>query len=249
MNIAVCDDDKISRLIIKKNLDSFIQKYPQYELNIFIYEHADDLIEASEKNGGFDIYILDVLMPDTNGIELGIKLREKKYDGKIIYLTSSEDYVFDSFQAEPFYYTIKPVNEVKLFPILIKAINSSAVPSMKNIIVKTSSSSVRVKLKSIMYAELFEHTVIYYLNDNTEVRSKTLRISFSEAVKELLTDERFFLCGASIAVNMDYISEVTDSYAALNDGRQLHFSKRNITSLKNIWHEYCQKNKEDTQQH
>lgn len=239
MNIAVCDDDRLSRLIIQKNLEKFIHEYPQYELNIFMYDHADDLIEAAEKNGGFDIFILDVLMPDTDGIELGVMLREKKYDGKIIYLTSSEDYVFDSFKAEPFNYIIKPVDDKKLFPILAKALHSIADRYVKSIIVKTSTSNVRIPLENIVYTELFEHTIIYHMKDDKQIRSKTIRVSFSEAIRELLADSRFFLCGASIAVNMDHISEATDSSVSFNGGQALHFSKKIMTDMKSTWYEYC----------
>ena len=35
----------------------------------------------------------------TNGIELGIELRENGYDGRIIYLTSSPEFAIDSYKA------------------------------------------------------------------------------------------------------------------------------------------------------
>ena len=245
MNIAVCDDDKVSRLIIQRNLENFIQEYPQYDLDISVYEHADDLIEAVEKNGGFDIFILDVLMPDTNGIELGVILRDNGYDGKIIYLTSSTEHVLDSFKSEPFNYIIKPVDKHKLFPVLIRALNSISDRCVKSTIIKTSLSNIRIPFESIIYAELFEHTVLYTLKDGKQLRSKNIRISFSEAVKELLSDSRFLLCGASVAVNIDHITEASDSKVCFSNGTQLSFSKKIKNVIKNSWYEYYHNNIED----
>ena len=66
-------------------------------------------MDAAEKLGGFDIYILDILMPGMDGIELGVRLRELGYDGSIIYLTSSTDFAIDSYKAEASNYILKPV--------------------------------------------------------------------------------------------------------------------------------------------
>ena len=67
-------------------------------------------MEAAEKVGGFDIYILDILMPGMDGIELGVKLREQGYDGSIIYLTNSS--VVESILLRvPFAEAIAPLLE------------------------------------------------------------------------------------------------------------------------------------------
>ena len=47
-----------------------------------------------------------------NGIELGIKLRQLGYDGKIIYLTSSVEFAIDLFKAKAYNYILKPITAI-----------------------------------------------------------------------------------------------------------------------------------------
>ena len=239
MNIAICDDDSFWREEISNSLKKFTAVYPQYDMDIFVFDHADDLFEAAGKKGGFDIYILDVIMPDTDGIELGVSLRENGYDGKIIYLTVSMDHVLDSFNAEPYNYLIKPIDEQKFFTVLKKAMDTVSEHNKKSIIVRSGGSSIKITLDSIIYIELFEHTILYHLRDGRKVRSKTIRISFSEAVKELLDDSRFCLCGTSIAVNMEHISEIRSDTVLFNCGYSLQFARKVLNNLDKEWYDYC----------
>ena len=100
MHIAVCDDDEISRICILKLLSEYASLHKNISLSFSAFSNPEALLDVAEKVDGFDIYILDIVMPKMNGIELGIKLRNQGYDGSIIYLTSSTDFAIDSYKAE-----------------------------------------------------------------------------------------------------------------------------------------------------
>ena len=90
MNIAFCDDDALCRSQLDGLLSIYAAEHPDHNISYTAFEYSDDLIDASAKIGGFDLYILDiVLQNDLNGIQLGVKLREANHEGKIVYLTSS----------------------------------------------------------------------------------------------------------------------------------------------------------------
>jgi two-component SAPR family response regulator len=55
-----------------------------------------------------DIAVLDIEMPELNGIELGQKLKECCPNIELIYITGSKDYAFDAFQLEASAYLTKP---------------------------------------------------------------------------------------------------------------------------------------------
>ena len=65
--------------------------------------------------GTFDIYLLDVIMPGQNGIELGLSIREFDQGGRIIYLTASSDFAVDSYRAKASDYLLKPLDKSRLF--------------------------------------------------------------------------------------------------------------------------------------
>lgn len=237
MNIAVCDDNRQCREDITTLLTMYSEKNPQYEIAFFVFSNADDLISAAARNGGFDIYLLNVTMPETNGIELGIKLRSNYFDGKIIYLSHSEEFVFETFKAQPFNYIIKPVSCSVLFPILDSAINTLNYKKEKSIIVKTSEGSVKLSHSSIMYAELIRN-IVYHLTNGRTVETTTIRTSFSDAVKDLLREKSFVLCGASFLVNMLHITKSGTNELFFRNGSLLKLSRKLLKEFRGKWYEY-----------
>lgn len=242
MRIAVCDDDKFCREIITELLKLYLQQNPQHDITVSAFEHADDLISASKKTGGFDLYILDILMPDTDGLELGIQLRQEGYNGMIIYLTSSEEYVLDSFKAQPFNYIIKPVSARRLFPVLDSAIDIIGYKKEKSVIVKTADGSMKLSFDSIMYAQLENRAIVYYLANGKTVESTTIRTSFADAIKGLTEDERFVVCGASYIVNLLHITASGTKDLMFRNGDSIQVPKKTLAELRSKWCEYWQNN-------
>lgn len=238
MRIAVCDDNKFCRINISKLLNLYSEQNPQHNISVLTYEHADDLINAVKKTGDFDIYILDIIMPDTNGVELGVMLRKNGYDGKIIYLTSSEEHVFDSFKAHPFNYILKPVEHETLFSALDTAIADIGCKKEKSIIVKTSDGNVKLPIDSIMYAELVNRIIVYHLANGKTVESNTIRTSFGEAAKELINNEHFVMCGASFVVNLLHITTSKSNELVFRDGSFLKIPRKLLADLRTRWMEY-----------
>lgn len=246
MKIAVCDDDEICRKNIANLLKMYTKHTSHRDIVFSIYSHADDLLEAAGKTGGFDIYILDILMPDTDGVELGVTLRENGYDGKIIYFTASEDFVFDSFKAQPFNYILKPVESEQLFTVLDNAITAIGYKKEKSIIVKTAEGTVRLPLDSIMYAELLNRTVVYHLANGKTPESVTIRTSFREETKELIKDEHFVMCGASIIVNLLHITTSKTNELLFRDGSSIQLSRKLLAELRAKWMEYWMNEQQDS---
>ena len=76
MKIAICDDEAKCLENAKSYTESYADSREDKRLTFETFSHPEDLIYACEKNGGYDVYILDVVMPDINGIERGEKLRD-----------------------------------------------------------------------------------------------------------------------------------------------------------------------------
>ena len=238
MKIAVCDDDRLSRESITELLDMYSENNPHHDIFVTVFEHPDDLLTAVKKSGGFDIYILEIIMPDTNGVELGIKLRADRDEGKIIYITSSEKFVFESFKAQAFNYLLKPVTPEKLYPVLDSATDIISYKKEKSIIVKTTDGIIRLSLDSIMYAELVNRDIVYHLANGKTIKSTTIRTSFSDAVRELTEDNGFILCGASLIVNLLHITASKTSELLFRGGKKLNVSRKLLAELRNKWCTY-----------
>ena len=239
LKIAICDDDKYCRQDALDATGEYIAASEYKATAVEVFSHADDLYEAATKCGGYDVYILDVVMPDTDGIRLGERLREGGYDGKIIYLTSSEEFAVRSYNVKAFAYLLKPINKQKLFACLGEALFAVAERAGKSILVKTRESTVKLSFDAIMYAELCRRIVVYHLANGKTAESTQLRSTFAEAVGELLTDPRFLPVGASMVLNLYHVTEISADAVHFKGGAHLPLAKKALREVRSAWCEYC----------
>lgn len=246
MKIAICDDESLCLEQIKPVVQEYIKDNPEKGLNAEFFSYPDDILEAAEKCGGFDIYILDVIMPGMTGIEVGINLRNSGYDGKIIYLTSSEEFSLDAFRVKAFDYLIKPISKDIFYKTVTEAIASLREKKDKSFIVKLKDRSVKLTYDSIMYADLTRRTVCYHLVGGRTVESLTVRTTFSQAVADLLSDKRFAACGQSMVVNLDHVTEVENNAVVFGTTYRAFLGEKNCRKLKDTWAEYLFNQEEQT---
>ncbi|MBQ3534327.1 MAG: response regulator transcription factor [Clostridia bacterium] len=238
MKIAICDDEALCRAEMLAMTQEYSEQYTGQHIEFAAFSHAEDLLEAAKKIGGFDAYLLDIVMPFMNGIELGVELRKRGYDGKIIYLTSSEEYAIDSFRAKPFQYILKPFEKSALYATLDEALESVFAQKHRSIIVRTQESNIKLNLDNILWAELNRRTVVYHLNGGKTVESVQIRITFPEAVQELTKDSRFILCGASMVVNLQHITAVENEALIFKNTFRAYLGKKACREIRSIWYDY-----------
>ena len=111
MYIAICDDDsKITSRLESGIREIFKNLKDDVDVSVFFY--GTDLIDTIKKEKiHYDILLLDVDMPNISGLEVAKILRETNEDIIIIFISSYEKYVFDSFEYNPFRYIRK--NRIK----------------------------------------------------------------------------------------------------------------------------------------
>lgn len=240
MHIAVCDDDEMSRSFILKLLSEYTSVRQDKSISFSAFSNSEDLLEAAEKTGGFDIYILDIVMPGMDGIELGVSLREHGYDGSIIYLTGSSDFAIDSYKAEASNYILKPIVPATFLQALDKVVSSVVEKKNDNIIIKTKECSMRVSFDSILFVELRKRALCYHLTNSSVVESILLRVPFAEAIAPLLEDPRFSHCSKSLAVNLHNIIKIGAEDVTFKDNQTVYFGKKICRDLRTQWSDYWQ---------
>lgn len=238
MRIAVCDDERICLSGAAAVAGEYQRQRPERSLRFELFSHPEDLLEAAEKIGGYDIYILDVVMPGINGIALGGKLRSAGYEGKIIYLTSSEEYSLDAFRVKAFDYLLKPISSETFFRAMDEAVASISEKKDKYLLVKAKDRSVKLSYDSILYAEFSRRSVCYHLLGGRTVSSVTLRTTFAEAMAELTADRRFVLSGQSMAVNLDHITEIENEAVVFDRSDRAFLGEKNCRKLRSTWSKY-----------
>ena len=227
LRIALVDDDARER----EHTAALVERWQGTPLTAF--SSASVLRVAVEAGARFDLYLLDIVMPDMDGIELGRAIRARDKDGAIIYLTTSPDFALDSFAVWPLQYLLKPVEPERLFEALDRA---AALQKRKNegTLVHTGDSDVFLLFDDVLYAEKYGRCVRYVCRERV-VESVSLRGSFREAVEPLLADERFLLCGANLAINLAALAMVDKEGAVFSGGVRLALTRTPCATLRAAW--------------
>lgn len=238
LQIAICDDEPEQIQQIQTLLDNWLEQHPELRTNVTSFLSGAALLEHIHRKGAFDIYLLDVLFPGTNGIDLGLKIRASDREGHIFYLTNSRDHAVDSYLTRAFQYLVYPIDKERFYRALDQAADNWLREHSSFITVKTREGLQRLSIRNIVYGELVGHCVQYHLADATTLESTSLRISFREAVAPLLKHHRFVLCAASFFVNLSFVELIDASGLKLNNGKMIPLSRSLRTEVTNKWLDY-----------
>ena len=197
------------------------------------FPSGEELLDAVE-DGEFDLYILDIVMPGMSGIRIGERLRAMGADGEIVFLTVSNDYAADSYGVGAFFYLLKPVDRDRFFAVLDRLTDKFQRRRREGIVVPTVSGPRYILFDQILYAERAGRIMRYCCTDGA-LDSRTLRGSFRETAAPLLADPRFYLCGASLAVNLAHVTGVEGADALLDSGATVPLPRAAVAAFKDAW--------------
>ena len=247
IRIAICDDDVMSLDLLHHLTSEHIAKHPRIgETEILRFQSPYDLLDCMENpNRRFDIYLLDIVMPDYTGIELARMIRKNDEYAMIIYATASAEFALDAAGTSPLQYLVKPIEPDKLYDALDAALRRIDQMQQRNVLIKCKGCVMNIGLHQIEYVEYREHALVFHLNDGREVSSRIIQESFSSIAENTLHDPRFLKPHASYVVNMDYVAGVNASSFEMLSGASVPISKRIYSSAKQQFVDYV-KGKTDT---
>jgi len=236
LKIALCDDDTVELEKVQSVTEDFISKNQiNHKITFNSFNNADNLLCYINKYGRFDLYILDILMPGMNGINLAAEIRKKDDNCKIIFLTSSPEFAVNSYIVGAFYYLLKPFSSEKLFSLLKKALEGTEQEKSKSIVIKETGKLTRIQMHTIRYIESEKHTILFHLQNNDIISCYGTMNEFNDI---FLSDERFIKCQKSFIVNMDYVISISSRDFVLTEKELIPISRQVYQQTKNSYIDY-----------
>ncbi len=126
IEIALCDDNTEDIEVLGALAKRFADGHSEFPIRLSAFTSAAELLEHMESTGGFDLYILDVMMPEMSGIQLAEVLRSRGEHAEIVFLTVSRDYAVDAFSVYACGYLLKPVSKEQFDETVLRAIQKLA---------------------------------------------------------------------------------------------------------------------------
>lgn len=236
MKIAICDDNKTELLQVEAIVQAFAdQKQLLCPISFHSFSNGNDLFLFTQKFGGFDLVILDIIMPGLNGIDVAAKLRAHSDHCRIIFLTSSPEFAVDSYKVKAYYYLLKNSFGEELPALLNRVMDEITEETTSSIMVKEKGKWTRVPLGSIRYVESVNHTVHFHLQKKGAIFSFG---SLNEYHELLLADKRFVKCHKSYIVNMQYVASITGKDFVLDEDVFVPVSRKMYPQVKDAYFDY-----------
>lgn len=228
--IIVCDD---SREDLEK-ICGIVKNYTaenNMAAEIKSFSSGGELLAYEGTNRFSDIYILDIIMPDMNGIQLGKAIRQKNPDAFIIFLTTSKDYALESYSVKAFSYFLKPVVREKLEAEISDCFSRIRKPP-ERFGLKCAEGTVFVKAEDILYIEYYNHHMIYRLAGGKTVEGLHFRGTFDSVISDYIKNGSFIKSSASYLVNMNHVKTVNATGFIMSDGVLLPVTRKYVEARK-----------------
>lgn len=219
INIAVCDDEKpILEAISKTVRSEFEDAGGAFKLTTF--SKGSELLKIHENNP-FNILFLDISMPDMSGFAVAEKAKAITRDVFIIFITSNDELVYESFSYQPFYFVKKNTdtglrNDVA---VVVRKLISHLNQYQGLLLEVSPGRKSTILYRDIMYIKSDKHYLEYYLSDGAVVRQ---RGNMSE-VEVTLAEFGFIKVHKRNLINMRFIKYI--------DNRMLEIVLKNNTKL------------------
>lgn len=227
IQIAICDDEEpILQSLYEKTGECMREN--RIFADIRTFSSGRNLIYEVDDGRHFDLVLLDIEMPELDGMELAEKLREKLPELLIIFVTSHLEYTLDAFELSVFRYVPKNNPDGRLEHALVDAARLIQVQYTQSYIINNQQRLERIPLKDII--------AITHENKNALITVRSgkvypVRKTLQQVYRELGTGEFVFIDRGCI-LNMAHISSIRGSSVVLKDGKSYPVSQSRLAELK-----------------
>jgi len=232
LNCAICDDDKSSAELLHR----IINEYPE-KLNSNVYLNPAVLMADFKSGKSFDIYILDIMMPELTGVELAREIRKTDGSCVIIFLTGSDEFHKDAFDVEALQYLDKPVNREKLFHALDRAARYIGEKSHETLPIQTKTGIHVLHISRIVYAESFRHVITFHFSDGSAVETLDSSLSL-EKLTEVLRSPSFCSPYRGFIVNLNYVDCLRKLQLSMTTGAVIPIPQKQFSRVRKQYSDY-----------
>ena len=230
IELAICDDEEKEIEYAQGMLKEYMKEHPQYDFKIQTFSASLELLTFIEKNGGFDLLLMDIYMGGIKGIDAARELRNLGDQAEIIFLTSSRDHSLEAFEVNAAQYLVKPYRKDVFFAALDQVMGRIAIDRRSVVVVKTAKGIFRIAPRDMVYTESSRKN--YQMIHTIQGQKMEVRMTSAELFTMLAANKFFVKCGASLNLNLKYVRQISKHEISFDTGEQIRYPYRSYTKLK-----------------
>lgn len=211
LKIAICDDQEVMLGRLRAMVSDVLSAWKE-EFTITCFSGAHRLLLSLME---FDLIFLDIRMPFMDGMALARKLREKGFEGVLIFVTVMKEYMPDAFEVEAMDYLIKPVDKKRLEAALRRSLKRLGSKAGKCLFIRTKNWCRSVRIHDIYYCEVIDRKIYVHTREGV--------LDYYGKIKDVerQTKSTLIRCHRSYLMNPEYVLEYGGGFAKLENGERI----------------------------
>lgn len=215
--VAVCEDEPCVRARITADCRDILGAM-EIDSQLDGFASADELRSALEDGtDGYDLYLLDIQMEGTTGLELAQWLYGQGVRNRVIFITGSAEYALEGYSAHPLHYLLKPVGREELKAALSLALDARQLPP---VVFRQAGKTVSLPPGDIRCIESRDHGTLISLSGG----ERQCPLSLTE-IEKLVPAGMFSRCHKSYLVNLAEVESVGRTELHMRGGGTLPVSR------------------------
>ena len=225
MNIVICDDT----IMFTEELKRIIKNYSAINdchIEVRDFNSAVHLLNTDISDA--DAVLLDIEMPEINGIDVARAIREKYPEIILVFVTGWIQYAPAGYRVNAFRYLLKKDIQTELWQCLDE-IQEKLRESSEVIEIETRDYSFTVSVKSILYFEgtSYRSVLLHLINRKEPIECTGKLLDYEQRLAEY----GFLRIQKSFLANMGNMLKIRNYKAVLKNGEELSVSSKQYQEI------------------
>lgn len=210
LKIAIVEDDPDQIAVMKV----YCEKFAKERGIDYRFSEFDNPVDFMIKfNCNFDVVLLDIELPDMNGIEMARKLRRMDSNVVLVFVTNYSAFAVEGYEVDASDFIIKPVTYYEFSLKFEHALKKLSGGEDLRITVRYNDAVKYLSAADVYYVEVIKHKLVYHSAEGEfEIRG-TLK-----KAEEELSGHGFAKCNNYCLINMHYVLGVDGFSLTLSTG-------------------------------
>lgn len=233
MNIAIIDDNKPESDLLVRFIDQYSETY-SFEVKTSCFLSGEDFL-SSLSTSVYNMAFMDIFMKGMDGIQTAEHLWEKDPQCLVVFLTVSQDHIWEAARLHCFdYIDKKTLTRARVFHVL-SDIRKKLPQLNPHLDFPSGNRQISLPVDKIQYILSSNNYTLFGMEDGQEIR---YRIPFGAIAQRTSDIDRFLLCNRGILLNMDHIIREESDVYVMKGGHRFPIRKSGQASIKHIYHQY-----------
>lgn len=231
VNILILENIKKDREILRNRIECFFSHY-EIDISIDIEQDPDKVLDKILK---YDFLFLDIELGEHNGLDIGMKVKNKNKFCHIIITSKYKQYLIDGYDINAKRYLLKPISQ-EYFNMKMRGVLQDYYSS--NLTFYDSKiSENRIYYSKIVYVDYYNKYSYLIMENGLKLKSPYPLHYWNDFLKQF----SFVQCYKSIIVNCDYVLSCNKDMIELETGEKIPVSRKYKSAFKEKWLESLQK--------